>query len=401
MLILLSSLAVFALAAGSAFSQGTQKGTKFSLPSEIGTLSEEDRSPAAQKYREKVELLRAAIKEARHEMVRFHTEQLREPRWSRIQLWSDITAKSYAAKQETMAAAMELYQSNPANYAKIGEMLFLLLKNESEGDRFEGLSEIAKALIDQRYPDPSLFRLASQAALAENRYDLAIDFIKQDSSQSVEQKNVGISLINELFEKWKIEEAMREKERQADDLPRVELMTSKGRIVLELFENEAPLAVNAFVYLTERGFYDDKSFFRVLEHFVLQAGCERGDGTGSAGFTIRGEMGNPNARRHFRGSVGIALGSDERTKKIDVNSGSAQFYITQLPQPHMDGNFCVFGRVIEGMDRLGEIKRSDPSAKDEKSKTPADAPDVIVWAKVLRKRDHVYQVTPLTGQVDF
>ncbi len=276
-LLLLSSLAVLAFTASSALSQGTQKGTKFSLPSDIGTLSDDDRSPAAQKYREKVELLRDAIKEARQEMVRFHTEQLRERRWSRIQLWSDITTKSYAAKQETMAAAIELYQSNPANYAKIGEMLFLLLKNESEGDRFEGLSEIAKVLIDQHYPDPSLFRLASQAALAENRYDLAIDFITQDPSQSNEQKNLGIGLVNELFDKWKIEEAMREKERQADDLPRVELMTSKGRIVLELFENEAPLAVNAFVYLTERGFYDDKSFFRVLEHFVLQAGCERGE----------------------------------------------------------------------------------------------------------------------------
>jgi cyclophilin family peptidyl-prolyl cis-trans isomerase len=189
--------------------------------------------------------------------------------------------------------------------------------------------------------------------------------------------------IDSMNEQWKAEQSIREQEAKADDLPRVKMETTKGEMILELFENEAPEAVGNFVHLVEEKFYDGLTFHRVIEDFMAQGGCPTGDGRGGPGYRIRCECYAANHRRHFAGSLSMAHAGRD--------TGGSQFFITFQPTPHLDGAHTVFGRVMEGSDVLAKLQRIDPSMPNPKVK-----PDKIVKATVLRKRDHQYTPTKLT-----
>jgi len=159
-------------------------------------------------------------------------------------------------------------------------------------------------------------------------------------------------------------------------LPRVKLMTSKGDIVLELFENEAPDTVGNFISLVEKGTYNGLTFHRVLKNFMAQGGDPKGDGSGGPGYTIYCECYKPEYRRHFQGSLSMAHAGRD--------TGGSQFFLTFRQTPHLNGKHTCFGRVIEGMDGLSKLQRRDPQG------TTTGAPDSIVKAEVVRKRDHAY-----------
>ncbi|MGM0489629.1 MAG: peptidylprolyl isomerase [Planctomycetota bacterium] len=160
-------------------------------------------------------------------------------------------------------------------------------------------------------------------------------------------------------------------------MPRVKLETTKGDIVVELFENEAPDTVGNFVYLVKRGFYDELTFHDVQSGFMAQTGCPHGDGTGGPGYTIYDECDKPGARKHFRGVLSMA-------NRNVPNSGDSQFFITYRPAPRLDGRHTVFGRVIEGMDVVTRLQRRTPQDPE-----PPE-PDKILKAEVLRDRGHEY-----------
>ncbi len=122
------------------------------------------------------------------------------------------------------------------------------------------------------------------------------------------------------------------------------LETNRGNIEVDLFRADAPLTVANFVGLAKRGFFDGQSFMRVVPFFVVQSGDPRNDQEGGPGYSIRCEI---NMRPYERGSVGMALAGKD--------TGGSQFFITLAPQPHLDGGYTCFGRVISGMlvaDRL-------------------------------------------------
>jgi len=187
---------------------------------------------------------------------------------------------------------------------------------------------------------------------------------------------------------WEKEQEIRKAEAEAGEqdparkLPRVELTTSKGKIVLELFENEAPNTVASFISLVEKGFYNGVVFHRVLPNFMAQGGDPTGTGSGGPGYSFDCETGNrfPQARKHFRGSISMA--------NAGPNTNGSQFFLTFVPTSFLDGRHTVFGRVAEGMEVLADLQRVDPSDRD------AMIPelDKIIEAKVLNKRDHAYEV---------
>lgn len=151
------------------------------------------------------------------------------------------------------------------------------------------------------------------------------------------------------------------------------LRTEKGDMRARLFAEQAPVTVNNFVFLARDGYFDGTTFHRAIKGFVVQGGDPTGTGTGGPGWSIRDELGE-GYRRHFRGSLSMA--------HAGPNTGGSQFFLTFLPTPHLDGRHTVFGRVIEGMDVLADLKRRDPAA--------AGPADEITRATVLRKRDHEY-----------
>ncbi len=129
---------------------------------------------------------------------------------------------------------------------------------------------------------------------------------------------------------------------------RVDLVTERGSIGLELACLEAPLTCLNFLQLAAQGYYEGLAFHRVVPDFVIQAGDPRGDGWGGPGYAIRDEI---NTLRYRRGTVGMALSGPD--------TGGSQFFITLAPQPHLDGGYTVFGRVVAGDEVLDLIVQGD------------------------------------------
>jgi peptidyl-prolyl cis-trans isomerase B (cyclophilin B) len=121
------------------------------------------------------------------------------------------------------------------------------------------------------------------------------------------------------------------------------------KIRIEFFPTDAPTTVENFVTLAKKGFYDGLTFHRVVPDFVVQGGCPKGNGTGGPGYQIKAEF---NSQKHVRGTVAMA-----RSQHPD--SAGSQFYITYGPTPHLDGNYTVFGKVVEGMEHVDRIKQGD------------------------------------------
>ncbi|MCX9013585.1 MAG: peptidylprolyl isomerase [Candidatus Methanoperedens sp.] len=131
------------------------------------------------------------------------------------------------------------------------------------------------------------------------------------------------------------------------------LETAKGIIKFELKESEAPITTKNFITLAEKGFYNGLTFHRVIRKFMIQGGCPKGNGTGGPGYTIKDEF-HPKLR-HTKGAVSMA--------NAGPNSGGSQFFITEEPQPHLDGKHSVFGQVTEGQNVVETIKQGDKLLK--------------------------------------
>jgi cyclophilin family peptidyl-prolyl cis-trans isomerase/HEAT repeat protein len=130
--------------------------------------------------------------------------------------------------------------------------------------------------------------------------------------------------------------------------PRVILHTRRGKIEIHLNVVEAPLTSANFMDLARRGFFTGLDFHRVVPGFVVQGGDPRGDGSGGPGYTLRCEIGQ---RPYGRGSVGMALSGKD--------TGGSQFFITLSPQPHLDGQYTLFGWVASGMEVVEALRQGD------------------------------------------
>jgi cyclophilin family peptidyl-prolyl cis-trans isomerase len=129
---------------------------------------------------------------------------------------------------------------------------------------------------------------------------------------------------------------------------RATIHTRRGDIILELFGADAPITVWNFMNLARTGYFRGTGFHRVVPNFVAQDGDPRDDGNGGPGYAIRDEM---NPRRYERGALGMALSGPD--------TGGSQYFITHSPQPHLDGHYTVFGRVLLGFAALDAIVQGD------------------------------------------
>lgn len=142
--------------------------------------------------------------------------------------------------------------------------------------------------------------------------------------------------------------AYRDALRQTDRPRRVAVETDRGRMTFELACPEAPLTCLSFLQLAAAGFFDGSPWHRVVPDFVAQGGDPRGDGWGGPGYALRDEI---NRLRYGRGAIGMALSGPD--------TGGSQFFVTLGPQPHLDGGYTVFGRVVEGEAVLDRLRQRD------------------------------------------
>ena len=289
-------------------------------------------------------------------------------------------ARAAALALEKTAAAAVL--SNPEN-AEACAVVRDVLKSAMQADDPRTAVSLTETLSKAGKADEEILLAGATAAMITSELELAEKFLSAaevvgvDANKIVELKKT----IESERPKVEGEMAIRASEKNEDDLPRVKIETTKGTIVVELFENEAPNTVANFVSLVESHFYDGTPFHRVIPGFMAQGGDPTGTGTSGPGYTIACECDLPNARKHFLGSLSMAHAGKD--------TGGSQFFLTFAPTEHLDGRHTVFGRVIEGFDILPKITRTEgPQARPSKDK--------ILKAEIIRKRDHEYK--PKTTQ---
>ena len=129
-------------------------------------------------------------------------------------------------------------------------------------------------------------------------------------------------------------------------------MVKGGQFVIQLYPDKAPVTVNNFVFLANKGFFNCVTFHRVLEGFMAQAGDPTGTGNGGPGYQIPDE---PNVLQFDKAGV-VAMANTGQP-----NSGGSQFFITFAPQVYLNGGYTIFGQVISGMDVVNGLTRRDPT----------------------------------------
>ncbi len=145
-----------------------------------------------------------------------------------------------------------------------------------------------------------------------------------------------------------------------------------GVIKVELDEGVAPITVENFVALAQKGFYNGLTFHRIIDGFMIQGGDPQGDGFGGSGRTIKGEFeenGVKNPISHVKGVISMARGDE-------LDSASSQFFITVADSVFLDGHYAAFGKVTEGMGVVSRIaKEAQPI--DNNGTIPPEAQPVI------------------------
>ena len=153
----------------------------------------------------------------------------------------------------------------------------------------------------------------------------------------------------------------------ADPENTVVMMLKTGRVVIAMRPDLAPRTVLRVKQLVRQGFYDGTPFHRVIDGFMAQGGDPTGSGLGGSGFKLLAEF---SAEPHLRGTVSMA-------RSAGFDSADSQFFICLADAPKLNGKYTVWGRVIEGMDHVDEIKKGDDGADGR-----VTGPDRVVWMKM-------------------
>jgi cyclophilin family peptidyl-prolyl cis-trans isomerase len=132
------------------------------------------------------------------------------------------------------------------------------------------------------------------------------------------------------------------------------MTTSKGEIVFEMFDDDAPKTVGNMRELAEKGFYDGLTFHRIIRDFMIQGGCPEGTGTGGPGYTFEDEI---NPHKIVRGALAMANSGPN-------TNGSQFFIVTTGAAPWLDGKHTVFGEVTSGMDVVDQLEGLPTDGRD-------------------------------------
>lgn len=186
---------------------------------------------------------------------------------------------------------------------------------------------------------------------------------RNSTEQTIQYVAGAIVLLVIAFFAWRLIPSNSGEPKQYDAPPAISIDITKtytatielekgGEIVIELFDDKAPITVNNFVFLAREGFYDGTTFHRVIDGFMAQGGDPTGTGAGGPGYSFEDEI-TPDLVFDKAGLLAMA--------NSGPNTNGSQFFITFAPTPHLNGLHTIFGQVIEGMDVVNALTRRDPS----------------------------------------
>ncbi len=306
------------------------------------------------------------------------------PPHERGELLREASIQSDVLLTATIDAAEQALRADPKNQ-KVRRFLLLITQRAFAADRFELAGRLAKLLLDHGSGNTGLYRVAGHSFLEMGDIDQAEKYLR--AAEKANDLDVyGRAYLKKIDSFRQLIEGAKQFERQdatKGDLPRVLLKTTRGNVLVELFEDHAPNAVAAFVYLVDQGFYDGLPFYRVMRGFGAVTGSPNGDGTGGPDFRILNNASR--SRPHLRGTLSMVPDSENHLGSIFLIS----FRMTSNTK--LNGKYMVFGRVIEGMDVVMRFNDTNPDLVEEVGVEP----DRILQAEVVRRRNHVYRPTTI------
>ncbi len=384
-------------------SKPTVSTAQFTAPSNSESNHELALDQKVSRYRALLELMRDEIRLITEAKMRFYLDGV-DASYNWKDQWETAveTIEPLRAEFETLATDLFINHADDAGVPEsLPDAVFAIRRKLLLSDRDADTISVLRRLL-RLQPDHDQLKLdLGRVLLKTNQFAQAnelIDSIAREVFEKLEGADDDILMVrSQLQSAYEKEKKILAAEALADDLPRVELMTTQGPVVVELFENEAPDTVGNFIHLVENGFYTDIVFHRVIAGFMAQTGTFVRTGNGyankSIAYTIYDET--RNGRQHFSGYLSMA-----KTDKPD--SGGSQFFITYAPTGFLDGRHTVFGRVIQGMENVGRFEVTFEMKEGEKDKPPKEEliesaiPDRILTAEVIRKRDHQYTPNKVT-----
>jgi cyclophilin family peptidyl-prolyl cis-trans isomerase/HEAT repeat protein len=266
--------------------------------------------------------------------------------------------RAYAAfKPEDISAKLRWQLSSPDIVVRATAAELLAEQPPDKNTERSLIEALPTALHDKDLNDAALSILD---ALAKQKASAANDAIKtalDSEDHLVRRRAVALLKANGVGDFSSRIGTVKTRNTQADYLRAIArvgktvtatVVTSKGSFTIEFLPEAAPLTVDNYIQLARRGYFNGQTIPRVVPNFVVQAGDPRGDQNGGPGYQIRCEV---NEVPFERGAVGMALSGKD--------TGGSQWFVTHSPQPHLDGGYTVFGRVVRGMDVIDNIARGD------------------------------------------
>lgn len=346
--------------------------------------------------------LRSATKSAFEAGIRFSADEQNQAEKHR-QDYIKAVEKGKKVKEQLYDTTLKLLEYEPTQ-----DMVFLAMaihENEFNLGRYERARMIGQKLLEvspegekleQSFDWPRIRQAYIEYTrdnfdYALNEFQYAVNMDRIDFEPHLHMQVVKETLFTTI-EAWKKEVAIRAAEKEKDDLPRVEIETTKGTFVVELYEDQAPETVANFIHLVEQGFYDGSKFLPVIRHQYAASG-RSADGIPTAGWAIRDESQREDARHFFGYTLGMR-------KTYQGKLPMTEFLITFKADPNLNSNqietfnLTAFGRVIEGKDAIDHLTATHNLPKEEGEnelkELSVENPDKIISAKVIRKRGHEY-----------
>jgi cyclophilin family peptidyl-prolyl cis-trans isomerase/HEAT repeat protein len=239
------------------------------------------------------------------------------------------------------ATAAEVLGEQPPNQSNMQALIAALPRALRDKDLNDAALAILDALAKQKNPAANV---AIKTALDSSDHLIrrrAVSLLKANGAGDFSDRIGTVQSRNTIFD-------YRRAIARTGQHPTATVVTNRGSFTIEFTPDEASLTVDNFMQLAKRGYFNGQTIPRVVPNFVVQAGDPRGDQNGGPGYQIRCEI---NELPYERAAVGMALSGKD--------TGGSQWFVTHSPQPHLDGSYTVFGRVIRGMEVVDNIVRGD------------------------------------------
>lgn len=320
-------------------------------------------------------------------VMQFHSQKEDQaPKWA--SQFRDAKRKGEAARKLSGQVAMHLLEkmSGPPD-KDLADLAFHSIDAYFMFHEYRKAYRMAKALVNRGHERPYLLPLYGYAAYCVNELTEARAVFSEAmvaGEPLTKEQEAAFDACQKFRAKLEAEQAALLMD-QDSDLPQIEFQTSKGKIVVELFEDNAPNTVNNIVFLVEQGFFKNRLFYELSESMAV-TGSPTNDAFGQVGYWIKSEHDRPNRRPHLRGYLTMLV-------DVEAELASSQFAFVTRPRPDLDDQLnTVFGRVIEGDVVLDNLERAGTKWQEmiKAQDSLIGPPDQIIAARVIRKRAKEY-----------